>query len=104
MKVAIPTFGARVSPRFDYAETFLVLAMEEQEIVERCLHDASLRSARDRVRWLIAMDIDCVVCGGIDNASADALASAGVCLYSWLAGDIETILASLMMGELHQVN
>ena len=33
MKVAIPTFGDRVSPRFDCANTFLVVTLERDEIV-----------------------------------------------------------------------
>ena len=65
MKVAIATFGERVSPRFDCAASFLVIIVDQGEISERQQVDASDWATHERINRLVALGVNVVVCGGI---------------------------------------
>ena len=103
MKVAIPTFGDRVSPRFDCAQSVLVVNIEEGQLLERQELVASGWAPHERINRLVETGIDTVVCGGIDCWSAESLQSAGVTIYACVTGDLEEALAALALGELGPV-
>jgi len=100
MKVAIPTFGDRVSPRFDCAGMFLVVTLDQGAIVERREISAVDWAPYERINRLIDLEVTVVVCGGIDRWSADSLLSVGVTLYGWISGSIQESLEALQRGEL----
>jgi predicted Fe-Mo cluster-binding NifX family protein len=100
MKVAMPTFGDRVSPRFDCAASFLLITVDRGEISERKEVDASNWAPHERINRLVAFQVDAVVCGGIDRWSAESLRSVGVSLYGQVTGAIEDVLAALIRGDL----
>jgi len=95
VKVAVATFGERVSPRFDCAQTFLVVTIDGGRWSQRQHVFASGWGHPERVNHLVALGVEAVVCGGIDLRSAELLQSAGVKLYARRAGRIEDVLASL---------
>jgi predicted Fe-Mo cluster-binding NifX family protein len=100
VKIAIPTFGARVSPRFDCAQSVLVVTVEDgtpskpQELL------ASGWAPHQRINKLLELGVDTVLCGGIDCWSVESLQSAGVTIYGWVTGEIEGALAALLSGDL----
>jgi predicted Fe-Mo cluster-binding NifX family protein len=100
MKVAIPTFGDRVSPRFDCAKTFLIVTLQRDEIAGREELSAADWAPRDRINRLVDLGVDTVICGGIDRWSADSLLRAGIGLHGWISGSIAESLDSLRHGEL----
>ena len=100
VKIAIPTFGSRVSPRFDCAETILVVALRGGEPSERQELNASGLPPHERIRMLLELGVDTVVCGGIDCRSIESLQRSGVTLYGWVAGEIDDALAALLRGDL----
>ena len=100
MKVAVPTFGDRVSPRFDCAASFLVAIVDKGEISDRRVLDASQWAPHDRINRLIALGVQVVVCGGIDRWSAESLRSVDITLYGWVSGTVEESLDALVRGEL----
>ena len=100
MRIAIPTFGTRVSPRFDCAQAVLIVSVDGGESAKREELVASGWAPHERINKLLELGVDTVVCGGIDCWSADSLQSAGVTIYGWVAGEIEDVLAALLRGEL----
>ena len=46
MKIAMPTFRDRVSPRFDCAASFLVLTIEHEQVAQRQEISATPGAAR----------------------------------------------------------
>ncbi|MBN1908640.1 MAG: NifB/NifX family molybdenum-iron cluster-binding protein [Pirellulales bacterium] len=104
MRIAIPSFGTRVSPRFDCAGTILVVEIADSQAAEgpsqtRREEKAVNWDAAERVERLIAWDVDVVLCGGIDCWSVEALQSAGITVYGWVAGEIEEALSAFLRGE-----
>ena len=102
MQVAVPVFGDRVSPRFDCAVSFLMLTIDDGEIVARRELDASQWAPHERINRLVARGVDVVLCGGIDRWSAESLRSVGVSLVRSVAGPIDENLALLLRGELRE--
>lgn len=101
MKIAIPTFGSRVSPRFDCAQFFLIVTVDDGHAEEREEVVTSSWAPYERINKLVEFGVDTVVCGGIDCWSAESLESAGIAVYSWVTGEIEDALAALVQGELY---
>lgn len=100
MKIAIATFGERVSPRFDCAPTFLIVTAENAQVSKGRQLIASEWAPHDRINKLVDLGVDMIVCGGIDWWSAESLRSAGVKIYCQVAGEIDEALAALVRGDL----
>jgi predicted Fe-Mo cluster-binding NifX family protein len=100
MKIAIPTFATRVSPRFDCAQSVLVVTVDDGDASERRELSAGDWAPHERVDRLLELGVDTVICGGIDCWSVASLQSAGVTVYGWITGEIEDALAALLQGNL----
>jgi predicted Fe-Mo cluster-binding NifX family protein len=100
MKIAIPIFGARVSPRFDFAPRLLLYTLEDGRVVGR--EELSLDSwnAWERVERLKQMGVEALICGGIPGCSAQALEEYRIRVISWVSGDAEEALSCFLRGEL----
>ena len=101
MKIAIATFGERVSPRFDCAPTFLVVTSDDRRLSKGQPLSAAEWAPHDRINKLVGLGVDTLVCGGIDSWSAESLRAAGIKIYSRVAGEIDEALAAILGGELH---
>jgi len=102
MKIAIPTFGTRVSPRFDCAQEVAIVTVDEGRRSERLELAASDWPPHERVHRLLELGVDTVICGGIDRCTTMTLQSAGVTIYGWVAGEVEDALEALLKGDLDQ--
>ena len=100
MKIAIATFDTRVSPRFDCAQSVLVITIDEGEPPERQQLAVGQWAPHERINRLLELDVDTVICGGIDRWSVASLQSAGVTIYGWVTGEVEDALAALLRGDL----
>jgi len=100
MKIAIPIFGPRVSPRFDCAPSLLLFTVQDGEVVERRevpLNPLDLWQRLDRLREL---GIQALICGAIDGQSAQALQAYQIQVIAWVAGEVEEAMESFLRGEL----
>jgi len=100
MKTAIATFATRVSPRFDCAQSILVVTTNEGGPPERQELSTSDWAPHERINRLLELGVDTVICGGIDRRSTASLQSAGVTIYGWVTGEAEDALAALLRGDL----
>ena len=100
MKIAIPLFEKRISPRFDCAQSFLLAVAENGEVVERKELPAALWTPLERVKKLKDLGVDTLICGGIDEVSARRLIFYRVRIYSWVTGRAEEAIYSLLRGGL----
>lgn len=100
MKIAIPLFNKRISPRFDCARSFLLAVVQNGEIIEHEELSASRWPPLERVEKLSDLAVDTLICGGIDTVSARRLNYYRVRIYSWVTGRAEDALRSLLKGVL----
>lgn len=100
MKIAIPLFDKRISPRFDCAQGFLLASTENGRVLKREVFSAPLWSPPEIVKKLREMGVDTVICGGIDEVSSRQLILQDMKTYSWVTGLAEDALQSLLTGGL----
>jgi predicted Fe-Mo cluster-binding NifX family protein len=100
MRIAIPTFATRVSPRFDCARTVLLVTVEDGRPTERHELVAADWAPHERINKLVELGVDVVICGGIDCWSAESLHAANIVIHCCVRGEAEDALEQLLRGEL----
>jgi predicted Fe-Mo cluster-binding NifX family protein len=99
MRIAIPTYGERVSPRIDCAGSFLVVEAEKgtmNDIHEAWAEGSELHCLFD---LLVRERIDVVLCGGIGREDRVALETAGIEVNWGWAGDVKDVLKGFVSGR-----
>ena len=89
MKIAIPVFQTKISPRFDSAQSLLLLRVHDDRIVTREELPMTGWSLSAKRKEMVEQDVDTLICGGIDYESMQYLISGGINVYSWITGEIE---------------
>jgi predicted Fe-Mo cluster-binding NifX family protein len=100
MKVAIPVFGPRVSPRFDFAPGILLFTMENGKIIEREELSLIPWNPWQRVEKLKELQVQTLICGGIDGNSQKMLLQQRIQIIPWIAGEAEEALHAFLKGRL----
>lgn len=99
MKIAIPVFGTRVSPRFDCAQVFLLVTLDGGRTTDRQELAAGEWAPHERINRLVEQGATAVICGGIDWWSAASLHSAGISVHHGVTGEVDHALAAWLRGE-----
>jgi predicted Fe-Mo cluster-binding NifX family protein len=100
MKIAIPTFGSRVSPRFDCAPSLLLFTVENEKVIERGEAHLAHLGPWQRMEKLKELNVEVLICGGIDGYSARLLAFNQIQLIAWVAGEVEEAIKCYLRGNL----
>ncbi len=100
MRIAVPVFGSRVSPRFDCAQVFLVVTADEGNGLQRQQLIATNWAPHERINRLMELGVNAVICGGIDWWSAESLRSAGIMVCNSITGDVDEALDTLLRGDM----
>jgi|WetSurMetagenome_2_1015567.scaffolds.fasta_scaffold09491_6 predicted Fe-Mo cluster-binding NifX family protein len=92
MKIAIPVFGTRVSPCFEYAPYILVATVERNSVLDI---QNILFTAGDPIKqvvFFIKMGVDKIICGGISNFSQQLLVRNGITVLPGVTGEADDAL------------
>ena len=100
MKVAIPIFNNRVSPRFEYAPALLLASVEHNRVVEKNELSLAEHDFFRRCALIKELGVDTLVCGGINGFTARLLAGRNVQVVSPVSGDVEDVLQHFLQGKL----
>lgn len=100
MKVAIPLFGNRISPRFDFSPEMRVILFEKGEIVSQEHLSMAHLSLSQRLDYLISSGVNQIICGGIDTFCLDQLTGKGIQVLPNIVGEAETALGLFLKGRL----
>jgi predicted Fe-Mo cluster-binding NifX family protein len=100
MKVAIPTFGPRVSPRFDYAPGLLLINLEDGKVVGSERFSLQAWDRFQRLQKLRELGVQTLICGGIDGNSAQILSDYGIRVIAWVAGEADEAIQFFLEGKL----
>ena len=92
MRIAVPTYGERVSPRIDCAASFLVVEAENGTMND--VHEAWATGAELHCLFdLLAREkVDVVLCGGIRREDRMALETAGIEVNWGWVGNVKDVL------------
>ena len=101
MKVAIPIFLDRISPRLDCARKLLVLEIEKDRLVEKREMDISHWLPDEKIIYLKRLGIRQLICGGIRLEDRNGLNRFGIQVASPLYGEVDTIIKEYLSGKLN---
>lgn len=100
MKIAIPLFGTRISPRFDFSPEIRIITVEDGKVV----HQENLLVAHlnlpQRLDQLASNGVNKVICGGIDGFCLNQLGSRGIDVVHNVVGEAEIASDLFMKGRL----
>jgi predicted Fe-Mo cluster-binding NifX family protein len=96
MRLAIPVFHTKISPRFDQAQGFVLLETGHSEVLAREELPTRGWSEVAKMRRLLDLGIETLICGGIDRASLQYLSFNGVNVYSWVTGEVDDAVACFL--------
>ena len=96
MRVAIPVFQSKISPRFDSTQNFVLLEIEKSKVMKR--EDLPTRGwpLSAKLKQMVDLEVDTLICGGIDLESMQQLNFSGIKVYSWITGDLEDVLTCFL--------
>jgi predicted Fe-Mo cluster-binding NifX family protein len=101
MKVAIPLFNSRVSPRFEFASALLLATTQDRQIRERRQIALDGYDLFQRSALLRELGVDLLICGGIQGFIARSLGSGNVAVISPISGEAEEVLQRFLRGNLY---
>lgn len=100
MKIAIPMFNSRVSPRFDCAAKILIATIESGKVSERQEYAlANLHPIR-RSSLLCELGVTVLICGGISSFCHRFILNNKIRVIPMIQGEIEDVLNDFMKGRL----
>jgi len=100
MKIAIPIFGERISPRFDFSPEMWVIDVEGGKVLGQEKFPTANLNFSERLEQITSNGVDKLICGGIDGLSRDQLGSRGIDVIQDVIGDAEIVIDLLMRGRL----
>ena len=100
MKVAIPLFDRRVSPRFDFAPMLLIAVIENGKVIDR--KEYSLKNLHQirRTAMLCELGIKVLICGGVSGFSKRLLVGNGIEVIPMVQGEVEEVIKLFLNGKL----
>jgi len=100
MKIAIPVFHSNISPRFDEAQRFVLLETEGARIISRENFSTKGLSTIDKMKQLVNLGVETLICGGIDRGSLQYLSFNGIKTYSWVTGEVDDAIACYLQERM----
>jgi predicted Fe-Mo cluster-binding NifX family protein len=100
MKIAIPIFENRISPRFDFSPEMWVIEVERGKVVGQEKFSTANFNLPQRLEQITSNGIDKLICGGIDGFSRDQLGSRGIDVVQDVTGDADIVFDLFLRGRL----
>jgi predicted Fe-Mo cluster-binding NifX family protein len=100
MKIAIPLFGTRISPRFDFSPEIRIITVEDGKVIgQENFHVAHLNLTQ-RLDQLASNGVNKMICGGIDGFCLSQLGSKGIEVIHNVTGEAGKVLNLFFKGAL----
>ena len=100
VKVGIPMFNSRVSPRFEFAPKVLVATVDDGRVVDRGEYSLNNFTPMRRNALLKEQGVDVLICGGISEFFVRLLMSNGIEVIPMVSGEAEEVLHLFINGNL----
>ena len=92
MKVAITSWGNRISPVFDSSHMLLVAEIIDSTITDRCIEPFNSSMPLNLVNRLKELDVIALICGAITTKPAKVIEASGIKLIPFIGGNIDKVL------------
>ncbi len=102
MKLGLTIWNNRISPVYDSAESILVVEVKETGTEHRQVVHIPLSDVSGKAGLLEGYGIQTLICGAISAAARDELVANGIEVYSFITGEIETILEAWKLNRLRE--
>lgn len=96
MKIAIPSFDQRVASDFSTAPELRVVVSHKGSVCCSWKMKVLNLSAMDKARKIVALGIDRLICGGIDEPTRTWLERRGIQVITDVTGETERVLKGLL--------
>jgi len=100
MKLALAVWNGRISPVFDVSREIEVLDVENGQVVSRQMHDIETDNPFAKAARLADLGVETLVCGAVSRPLAAVVASQGIRMIPFVAGETEEVLAAFLAGNL----
>jgi predicted Fe-Mo cluster-binding NifX family protein len=100
IKVAIPIFLDRISPRLDCARRMIILEIEKNRLVDKRELDISHWLPDEKVIQLRQLGIGQLICGGIRDQDRMGLNHLGIQVAFSVFGEVDQIIGEYLQGNL----
>ncbi|NOX17389.1 MAG: hypothetical protein GXO87_03795 [Chlorobi bacterium] len=91
-KIVIPVFENRISPRLDYAESFLIAEIEGRKLINKETIKLLTKNRLQKLNTLIELKPDLIICDGLTDVYGEKLKKKNVRVLSWIHGNANEIL------------
>ena len=100
MKIAIPIFENRISPRFDFSPEMWLIEVKGGKVVGQEKFSTANLNLPQRLEQITSNGVDKVICGGIDGFCQSQLGNRGIDVVQDVTGDAEIVFDLFMKGRL----
>jgi len=100
MKVAIPLFSSRVSPRFGFAPEILVAEVSDGTVSSTSKLPTAGMTPNQVLSLLAAQGVDTVICAGVSGLWQNLMAARGMRLIAGVIGEADEALKAFAAGAL----
>ncbi len=100
MKVAIPLFKDRISPRFDVCPEIWIIELKKGEVINQEKWPMTSFNLQQRINQLTSKGVDKLICGGIDSFCIGQLGNSGIDVIHNVAGEAGEALNLFIRGML----
>ncbi len=103
MRVAIPTFGEDISPRFCFAREMLVIDLVADAEVGRSRVPLGDTSWPERLAILTAQQVEVLLCGGFPRHYLSVAEASGIQVIVGLVGTVEEVVTAFRKGTVNEL-
>ena len=100
MKIAVTYENGNVFQHFGHTENFKIYNVENNEVVGAEVISTEGSGHEALAGFLTDKGVDVLICGGCGSGAADALAEAGIQVFSGAEGDTDVAVMTYLRGEL----
>jgi len=100
MNIALPLFGTRISPHFDYARTALLVIVEGARIIQSNEVLMGDCNPIQRVLFFKNAGVDTIICGGVSEVAERLLNEHNINVIPWISGEAQDALKLFLKGRL----
>lgn len=100
MKIAVPLFNSRVSPRFDFAARLMVITITDGKITGEQEFSMLHLDQIKRISLLRDLGVDLMICGGISCFAERFIKGHGIEVVSLVQGEVKEVIDLFLNGNL----